>query len=110
MALIFEVLRAVVLRIAARAFAAERLTTASIAGSPRRTWNLADAPAHSVDSTMAAWQPSTPSAASPASVAVCMAEASPAEGAAGSVAVVGGGGGGGGSRGGGAGGGGGGGA
>ncbi|HEY3166133.1 MAG TPA: hypothetical protein VGK57_02825 [Candidatus Binatia bacterium] len=79
MALIFGVLRDMVFRIAARAFAADRLTTASIAGSSRRTWNLANAPAHSVDSTMAAWQTSTPSAASPASVAVCMAEASPAE-------------------------------
>src|SRR5438094_8847433 len=87
MALIFGVLRDMVFRIAARAFAADRLTTAPIADSSRRTWNPANAPAHSVDSTTAAWQTSTPSAASPASAEVCMAEASPAGRPVVSVAV-----------------------
>src|SRR5437667_1635063 len=87
MALIFGVLRDMVFRIAARAFAADRLTTAPIAGSSRRTWNPVNAPAHSADSTTAAWQTSTPSAASPASAEVCMAEASPAGHPAVSVAV-----------------------
>src|SRR6266545_5650897 len=85
---VFEVLGRLVFRVAPRVVEVERSTIELIAGSSRRTWNLANAPAHSVDSTMAAWQISTPSAASPASVAVCMAEASPAEGAVVSVAVM----------------------
>ena len=82
MAPVFEALGRIVFRVASRPVEADRSTIELIAGSPRRTWNLANALAHSVDSTTAAWQISTPSAASPASAAVRMVEASPAERAA----------------------------
>src|SRR2546427_1630158 len=83
---VFEALGRLVFRVAPRAIVAERSTIELIAGSPRRAWNPINAPAHSADSTTAAWQISTPSAASPASAEVCMAEASPAERAAVSAA------------------------
>ena len=46
-------------------------TIEPIVASPRRTWSRAATPAHSADSTTAAWQTSTPSAASPVSAEVC---------------------------------------
>ena len=46
-------------------------TIEPIVDSLRHTWSGATAPAHSADSTTAAWPTSTPSAASPASGEVC---------------------------------------
>ena len=57
--------------VAPRAIEPDHSTIEPIADSPRRTWSRAATPAHSADSTTAAWQTSTPSAASPASGEVC---------------------------------------
>ena len=54
-------------------FPRQSSTIEPIVASLRRTWSGAATPAHSADSTTAAWQTSTPSAASPASAEVCTA-------------------------------------
>lgn len=78
-AAVFAVPSRLVFRVAPRAVEVERSIIEPIAGSPRRTWNPVNAPAHSVDSTMVVSQTMMPPAGSLVSVAVCMAAASPVE-------------------------------